>query len=256
MRLTRELITRSIDTLLTRRTESRHDLLAAYLCGTFLGDNYLLGGTGDVDLVFVYNGKPEAEREILPIVEDVHLDICNRDESDFRDTRVLRVDPWLGPEINACKILYDPQHFLDFIQASVRGQFDRPDHVYQRARSFLDQARSTWFQLVDESDQASQAQMTASYLQAVGMAVNAAASLNGPPLPERRLMLDFSQRAEEIGQPGLFQGLLGLLGAADLTEAAVSDWVVSWEKAFCSIPEANRPVKLQLARLQILPGRI
>ena len=50
----------------------------------------------------------------------------------------------------------------------------------------------------------------------MGNAANAIASLSGPPLTERRFLLDFPGRAEAVNRPGLFPGMLGLLGAADL----------------------------------------
>ena len=38
----------------------------------------------------------------------------------------------------SAQILHDPQHFLDFTQASVRGQFSQAEHVMARAGSQAD----------------------------------------------------------------------------------------------------------------------
>ena len=46
------------------------------------------------------------------------------------------------------------------------------------------------------------------------LAVNAVAELSGPPLQERRLMLDFASRAEAAPRPGMDAALTGLMGAS------------------------------------------
>lgn len=252
MRLNRENISNIIHQTVSRWSQSRQDLLAIYLTGTFLGDNYLLGGAGDADLVVVHSVPPEEEREISPISADFVLDISHRDERDYRDTRALRVDPWLGPEVSACRILYDPQHFMDFVQASVRGQFERPDHVYRRAKGFSDHARAGWAELQEGKTGGPQA--AAGYLQSVGYALNSVASLGGPPISERRMMLDFPQRAEEMGEPGLYQGLLGLLGADKLSVDQMAGWKEDWAKAFQAIQAVDRPMRFHPARLKYYQG--
>jgi hypothetical protein len=155
--------------------------------------------------------------------------------------------------INDCKILHDPQHYLDFVQASVRGQFDRPDHIYQRARPLADRAREIWFGLQGENP-AADPDSVRSYLDAVGAAANAIAILSGPPLSERRLLQEFGARAENLGSPGLLHGLLGLLGAGSLKQDALASWIPAWEKVFRSLPEKNRPVRFHPARLKYYVG--
>ena len=145
MRITREILLKLAQDTVARQVRADRSIMAAYLCGSLLGDEYMLGGTVDIDLFLVHVARPEIEREIVRLTDDIHLDIAHHDQADYRRTRELRVHPWIGPTLSSCTILYDPQHFLDFTQASVRGQFDRPDRTLSRARKLLDASRQIWF---------------------------------------------------------------------------------------------------------------
>jgi hypothetical protein len=72
----------------------------------------------------------------------------------------------------------------------------------------------------------------AKYLKSLYHAVNVIAELNGPPLPERRLLLMFPSLAEQAERPGLSVGLLGLLGASNLDASTLESWLPEWESAF------------------------
>ncbi len=253
MRITRELMLKFAKDTIARQARESHSLLAAYLCGSMLGDDILLGGAGDIDLVLIHEEAFPVEREVIPLNEEIHLDVAHHYQRDYRDTRRLRVHPWLGPTLNDCKALYDPQHFMDFTQASVRGQFARPDHVAERARVQAEMARQVWQDLAIGA-QAGGPSMLSSYLRSVGFAANAVASLSGPPLVERRFLQQFPARAEAIGRSGLFQGLLGLLGAQHLEAQVLSDWLPHWQEAYKSLPASGAPIHLHPVRLNYYLG--
>jgi hypothetical protein len=196
----------------------------------------------------VHNDTPAQAREVVRLTDEIHLDIAHQPSQEYRDTRRLRIHPWAGPVLNSCKILYDPQHFMDFVQASVRGQFDRPDHVYERARAQLDRSREIWFSLQD-LPQAESAVFVKEYLAAVGGAANAVASLSGSPLAERRLLIDFPRRAEALRRPGLMAGLLGLLGAPNFKINYLSGWLEDWKNAFLTERAEQALVRFHPARL-------
>jgi hypothetical protein len=249
MRINRETLLRIADDTIAQRARKERGLLSAYLTGTLLGDDYLLGGTGDIDLAFIHLDPPAEAREIVRLTDEIHMDIAHYEQKEFRRARELRLHPWLGPTIFNCKVLYDPQHFLDFTQASVRGQFNRAETVLGRARSQAGHARQIWqaFALADpavgdrekpEPDELSK------YLRAVDHAANAIASLSGPPLTERRMLLDFPQRAAAVGRPGLYPAFLGMLGAPNVDAAIIRSWLPDWQWAYDGIPAGQAPARL------------
>jgi hypothetical protein len=247
MRVTRETMLKFTQDTIARRARESHNLLAVYMTGSFLGEEFLLGGAGDIDLVFIHAGEFPAEREIVRLTDELHLDIAHHAQREYRDPRRLRVHSWLGPALKTCKVMHDPQHFLDFTQASVRGQFDRSDNVLQRARVQMEQARQIWLGFQAEPLEAGPQSLSA-YLRAVGLAANAIASLSGPPLTERRFLVNYPGRAEAVGRPGLYAGMLGLLGAPRLAGSALADWLPVWLAAYEALPSTAAPARLHSNR--------
>lgn len=251
MRINRETLLRIAQDTVAQRARAERDIQAVYLCGSVLGDDYLLGGTADIDLVMIHIGVIPAEREIVRLTEDVHLDIAHHLEKDYRRGRQLRQHPWLGPTLFDCKPIYDLHHLLDFTQASVRGQFNQPEQVLNRARSLSETARQGWYGL-SGAEGSGGPQEVLRYLRSVEAAVNAVALLSGPPLTERRLLMNFPARAQAVGSPGLHAGLLGLLGAGQAGHLDLPGWLPEWQaavKAAGTLPEGSASVRLHPARL-------
>lgn len=244
MRITRRMLEKVIRDTVAQRVRVDRNLVSIYLCGSLLGEEFLLGGATDIDLVFIHLDEPPAAREIVRLTDEIHLDIAHHRQKDYRNTRQLRVHPWLGPTLFDCQILHDPQHFMDFTQASVRGQYDRSEYVLERVRSQAEHARQIWFAFFDNPVE-NGPEDVGRYLKAVVHAANAVASLTGPPLTERRLLMDFQGRAEEVGRPGLYAGLLGLLGAPAVDEWQMLEaWIEPWQAAYRSVPEAGALARL------------
>jgi hypothetical protein len=236
MRITRESLLKIGRDTVERRTRADRSLLAVYLCGSLLEEEFLFGGTADIDLVFIHMDSPAFGREIVPLTEEVHLDIAHHAHREYRQTRSLREHPWLGPTINTCTVLYDPQHFLDFIQASVRGQFNRADRVMARASVQAQHARQMWQEFhFDKSEPGPESVIR--YLKALDHTANAIASLSGPPITERRYLLNFKQRAENVGRPGLYPGMLGLLGTQNVDQTTLEAWFGAWQRAYPAGPD-------------------
>ncbi len=85
----------------------------------------------------------------------------------------------------------------------------------------------------------------ARYLAAVELAANALASLTGPPLPERRLLLMLPERVEAIGREGLYLGVLGLLGGNAVEGDMLRAWLPEWESALAAAGKAaDHPLAL------------
>lgn len=248
MRINQDVLLKIVRDTVNARSRADRGLISIYLCGSLMGDDYLLGGAADIDLVFIHSDTVATDREIVRVSDEVHLDIAHHFHRDYRQPRNLRVHPWMGPTLNGCKVLYDPQHFMDFTQASVRGQFDRADFVLQRARKQAEHARQIWAGFQSELRDGSPKEFSR-YLRAVDHAVNAVAILNGPPLTERRFLLNFAQRADATGQPGLHPGLLGLLGAPKVDAGTFKAWLPAWQSAYEAAGHSQPNPRLHPARL-------
>lgn len=243
MRITRELLIKNAEDTVKTRSDADKNIVAAFLHGSLVFDDPLLGGTTDIDLTFVYE-RGEERREFVRLTDEIHLDIYHQPKEKFEDGRGMRVMAWQGSTIFNCLIMYDPKHFLDFTQANVRGIFDRPETVLKRAQPWLESARRTWLRLNSHNVQTDVSTMR-EYLKALEQTVNAVASLSGPPLTERRLMLDFPKRAQALGQAGLQVGLTGLLGGKNLEVDTIRRWLPEWELAYDAATEMmTRDVRL------------
>ncbi len=247
MRITRDTLLRIVRDTVNSRTRANRSIVSIYLCGSLLGDDFMLGGATDVDLVFIHTDSPAEERELVPLTADVHLDIAHHQHRDYRQPRRLRTHPWLGPTIFECEILHDPQHFMTFNQASVRGQFDRPDYTLYRSRVQAEHARQMWLEFHSEQPEPTP-KVLSKYYRALEHAVNAVASLSGSPLTERRFLLRFPERAAAVHRPGLYPGLLGLLGAPNITVEMLQGWLPDWQAALAALDQVKSPARLEAPR--------
>ena len=249
MRINRQTLLKIADDTVAQQARRDRSLLSAYLCGSLLDDEFLLGGATDIDLVYIHTDPVPDQREIVRLTDDVHLDIAHYPQKDFRKTRMLRLDPWLGPAIFGCKVLYDPQHFMDFTQASVRGQFQRPDYVVERARQQLDGARQIWMSFYTDLPDQPGPQEVSLYLSALEGAGNAIASLSSPPLTERRFLLNYRHSVEAVDRAGMYAGMLGLLGAPNVDVEALHIWSSAWRVCLEALPAETAPARLHPHRI-------
>ena len=227
MRITRDLLLRLAKENTEERAFNTESIIAAYLTGSVLREEPLLGGTGDIDLVFVHNAPPALHREIKALSPDIHLDIHHRYEKEFDPPRALRSDPWLGYELYDPQLLYETKHFFEFHQASLRAGFYEPKNQLKRSFTLLNAARKIWMDLQFSAANFNPASML-KYLEALHHIANSIAELTGPPLAERRILLDLPARAEAIKRPEFARGFLGLLGGSELGVGTLAEWMPAW----------------------------
>jgi hypothetical protein len=248
MRINRSMLLKIANDIVDNYVRDDRSLLAVYLQGSLLGDTPLIGNTADIDLFFIHSDEIKVEREIIRISDEVHLDISHHSHSLYRQPRELRVHPWLGPAIYGCKIMYDPQHFVDFVQASVRGQFNNPENVLSRVRRQAKHAREMW-ESFNNNTNLPDPQDASQYLRALEHVANAVAGLSGHNLTERRFLLELPARAEAVRKSGLYQGFLGLLGAPAVDAVSMRSWLPEWRNAYSSLPANAAPIRLHPHRL-------
>jgi hypothetical protein len=230
MRFTPEILRKHAQVLVDKETKNNRSILAAYLRGSLLYGSPLIGGAGDIDLVFVHSAPPLDEYQIIPLTPEIHFDIEHHDELLYRTPRELRLDPWLGPALRDAVPLHDPRHLLDYTQASVRSNYDFPENIQARSNPLLEKARQFWM----DRQISPPLQITAefpAFLSALESAANAVAIISGPPLATRRLGLSFADRAAAVDAPGLAIAFQHLLGGITLPQGTLHDWIAEWENA-------------------------
>ena len=253
MRVTRESLIRIAKETVQQRLFNNRAIIAAYLTGSLVQEDVdpLLGGTADIDIIFVHADEPKYRREFVKLTPDFHVDIGHRARGEFKRPRELRVDPWLGWEMYDPMLLYEREKFFEFIQAGLRAgfEFNAPAPALQRSRSLLDHGRQIWRDLLEVSDSLTPRDV-AKYMKSLFHAVNAVAELSGPPLQERRLMLEFGPRAETARRPEMVAALTGLMGGMGLDPEQIRLWLPDWRLAFEGAAENTRiDVRIHSARL-------
>jgi len=253
MRVTRESLIKIARETAQERAYNDKDIIAAYLTGALVDDTMdpILGGTADIDIILVHKDEPKHRREFAKLTPDFHVDITHRAKAELKRPRELRLDPWLGWEMYDPMLLFEREKFFEFVQAGLRAgfEFNAPEPALHRSRLLLSQARKIWREMLEISDAVEPGDVL-EYMKSLYYAVNAVAELSGPPLGERRLMLEFAARAETAQRPGMDAALVGLLGASALDASIMQAWLPDWKLAFESATESARvDARIDLARM-------
>lgn len=250
MRITRDSLINLARDFAAQRFGEERDLMCIYLTGSMCSPSPLLGGSTDIDLVFVHIHEPVEKREIVGINSDVSFDIAHLSQGDFEQPRRLRLDPWLGSFL--CEnpvILKENKHWFEFTQAAVCAHFHNPETVLARAKPLAENARRIWFSLQNNTG-STDAGRLCSYLNAVEEAVNACACLYGPPLTERRFLIDFVDLMEKENQPDLSVLAKALVCSHPIPEEIWSRFLPIWKERLTALKDlASCPKKLSPQRL-------
>ncbi len=250
MRITRDLLLNTAKETVKRHTFGGHDLVCAYLTGSLVYDQPILGGVTDIDLVYVHSGDSPCTREIVQITDEIHLDILHFPESTFAQPRILRTDPWIGSFL--CKdplVLYHTQHWFEYTQAATAAQFYQPVYAIQRVRHFSEKARSSWLSLQMAAGDFIKTALPG-YLKILQNAANAIACLTSVPLTDRRLLIDFPERAQKLQMPGLVGGFTDLILPVEPIEPEWETWITNWKSSYALLlQQPEVPISLSNGRL-------
>ena len=235
MRVSRESLIRIAKETAQQRAFNDSGIIAAYLTGSLVSKEIdpILGGTADIDVIMVHAEEPMYRREFVKLTPDFHVDISHRAKAEFKKPRELRLDPWLGWEMYDPLLLFEREKFFEFVQAGLRAgfEFNAPAPALRRSRLLLSQGRQAWRKLLEVEDVVTPKDVN-QYMESLFQAVNAVAELSGPPLHERRLLLEFASRAETAQRPEMNAALIHLLGAAELDPSIMNEWLPDWKVAF------------------------
>jgi len=230
MRITRSTLQKIAKDTVAQRVKTDRNLMAALLVGSTLMEDPFLGHATDIDIVFVCFNEPESARQIVKLTNEITLDLYFVENAAFEPPRKLRTDSLLGHVMYDSQPLYETQHFFEYTQAIVRAGFDDPVNVLTRARQHSLPARELWMEMTLAGS--SRPTDVLKYLQAVYHAANAVAGLSGPPLTDRRFLLEFADRARSTGRPELNDALLNLLGAPNVAAAELIGMLPTWTTAY------------------------
>jgi predicted nucleotidyltransferase len=233
----------------TVQRASRGGVISGYLIGSVAHGEPLLGGTADIDLVLIHDEKPPAQREVVPLSPEIHLDITHHSRDLYMNPRELRIHPWLGPSMCEPIFLHDPEHFFEWAQAGARGQFFRPDYTYARAHAFLRRARQLKAVLGVSN------RWLKSYTRALLEAANAVACLSGFPQAGRRLTLSLEKTLEDLGQSTVYAGFMRLLGVETFNGWDLPKWLTAWARAYDdAVQNSDNPELTPMRRDYYLTG--
>lgn len=249
MRITRSSLYNLARDTAAIRFRQDHDLVCIYLTGSMLLENPLLGGTTDIDLIFVHAKEPSLSREIQKLSDEVTLDIAHLPQTVFQQPRHLRMDPWIGSYL--CEnpiILQENQHWFEFTQASVSAHFYAPETILARVKPLAEKARKSWLNL-HSKDHDNRPSDIFDYLKAVEWAVNSVVCLYGSPLTERRFLMDFPTLAQKVNHPDLAHLVNSLVMNSPLQEGFWNTWLPIWKETLVQAGKnENCPAKLLPAR--------
>jgi hypothetical protein len=227
-----------------------HDLVCAYLTGSLIYDQPQLGGITDIDMVYIHTADIPCAREIIPVTDEIHLDIAHYSQAMFNQPRQLRSDAWVGSFLCCDPImLFDTSHWFEYTQAGVAAQFYLPSNTILRVKYFSERARSAWLQMQTEQEKYSPA-VVLKYLRILKDAANAIACLTSVPLTDRRFLIDLPKRADSLQMPGLSAGFVDLILPEEPIEPNWDTWLENWRPTFEKVSkQANAPLALKGGRL-------
>lgn len=249
MRVTREILLNLARENAAKLVSKDRSIHCVYITGSLLREDPFIGGVTDIDLVCVHDRPVKANREIIRLNADVHLDVAHLAQSDFDHPRALRANPWLGGTLaEGPLVLHDLSHWFDFTRASATAQFWQTDQVLIRARSFLGHSRQLWQQLSDETIPQGIKRAQA-YLDALSDLANTVVSLSGKPLTTRRLLYELPARAVDVNFGDFTGSFVNLFTGSAFNEERWAVWLPQWQAGLLALKEIkDAPIQLGVTR--------
>ena len=225
----------------SRKSSEQPSLKAIVLTGSVARGEPPLGDAVDLDILLIADYLPEQTTEIIRLSDYVFVDAKYVATSAYVDRKAIRVHHFTSAALNDALILYDPRHYFDILQSSVRAPYNRADHIYERARSAYNAAMQSFdpfliyredppedvtFDLISDL-QSSLALAAHSLLPLVSQTQSSSTGI-------RKLMVRFEAAANELN-PALYPQFLEALGAHDVeanaVEGLLNDWVALYKAA-------------------------
>lgn len=215
-----------------RKAVEQSSLKAIVLTGSVARGEVALGDAVDLDLLLISDLLPEHSREILRLSDNVFIDATYVAASTYTDKKAVRIDHFLSSMLNDALILHDPRHYFDILQASVRAPYNRPDHIYARARAAYNAAMQRYDPLSFYREDPPEA-VTPELLTELRAALYLCAYTLLPLMNQsqasgpRKIMVRFEAAARELNAE-LYVLFLQALGVSEVGAPAIEGWVNDW----------------------------
>ena len=244
MRFTHEALLKLAKETVDKRFAHDPNVTAVFLIGSMRPDHVAVENAADVDLLVLHNGELPRDREIIKLSNEFHLDIMYEPASLYAQARELRTEGWRGWIMWDPRLLYQKGRFFEYTQSVVRAQFEEPVNIIKRSHYFADPARESWTEMQNYPENAKPLRV----LMCAYNAANSLACLSGPPIPERRLLVDFPERATRLELGEMIQTLFACV-ANNVSVETIRSWQPAWEQAFLSASKSPADLRLHPARL-------
>ena len=245
MRFTRDTLLKLAKETVEKRFAHDANVTAVFLVGSLVSEEMVVENPIDVDLLVLHNGEIPRDREIIRLSNEFHLDIAYEDVSNYSKPRELRGDAWRGWNMWNPHLLFQRGRFLEYTQSVLRAQFEDPQNLIKRSRYFFSPAREAW----SDAQMDLEGTRPFKFLTAVFNAGNSLAVLSGPPLPERKLLSGFSERANNIVEQDDLTQLIFSCLSTNINEQTIHAWLPLWESAFKAAAVSPADLRLHSARL-------
>ncbi len=249
MRVTRDILLKLARENAAKLIEKDRSIHCVYITGSLLREDPFLGGVTDIDLVCIHDRPVKAEREIIRLNADVHVDVAHLPQTLFDHPRSLRSDAWLGGSLaEGPLVLHDLSHWFDYTRASATSQYWNSDPVLARARSFSSRSRQTWQQLSDEVIPQGIKRAQA-YIDALADLANSINVLTGKPLTTRRLLYELPDRALAANFGDFTAAFINLFSTPAFTDERWAAWYEQWNQSLLALKgNKEAPIELGPAR--------
>jgi hypothetical protein len=145
-------------------------------------------------------------------------------------------------------VLHDAGHWFEYTQASACALFYRPENCLSRAQPFINSARQRWMECYSGSHKPGVFTLR-TYLRCIEDAANALSCLISVPLSERRMVQQFSKRAQAAGKPALTDMLIGLITSSSINDEKSTTWLQSLQETLSQVGKlSNCPIQLSAPR--------
>ncbi len=244
MRITHDALLKIAKETVEKRFAHDPRVTAVFLVGSLRPDHASVESASDVDLLVLHNGELPRDREIVKLSNEYHLDIAYEDVSHYAHPRELRGEGWRGWAMWDPRLLFQRGRFFEYTQSVVRAQFEEPVNIITRSRFFEEKARSAWSEMQFDFESIRPLKV----LEAFFNAANSLVSLNGAPIPERKLMAEFPARAQALDQSELIHTAFECV-SKNVSVENIRNLLPGWEKAFSTASQSPSDLRLHPVRL-------